>query len=107
MGGNNRAVGSFRDARGELREGWGSFRDNRGFGSLRTPSFRRGSEHASDSERGDGGVKGLGDVIYWCNWVFGDYLVNNVCKVKASLCESSPVAVFLVCMEDIDTALTS
>lgn len=60
MGGNNGAVGSFRDARGELREGWGSFREGSGagFGSLRTPSFRRGSEHASDSGSGSNAPKG-------------------------------------------------
>ncbi|OBU00341.1 vacuolar membrane-associated protein iml1 [Pseudogymnoascus verrucosus] len=58
MGGNNGPIGSFRDARGELREGWGSFRDAGGFGSLRTPSFRRGSEHASDSGSGSNAPKG-------------------------------------------------
>lgn len=58
MGGNNGTIGSFRDARGELREGWGSFRDAGGFGSLRTPSFRRGSEHASDSGSGSNAPRG-------------------------------------------------
>lgn len=40
----------------------------------------------------------LGDVIYWRVWVFSDYFVNNVWKVKASLCESSRLAIFLVCI---------